>query len=93
MTSSSCSIFFKILVVDKSTYGASAFNAVTITTTKGTTKKEYENVREIVGKAISKMRANFPTRPHSYIGYYRDYQLLQSKYFNLNEGIIEVFDS
>ncbi|WP_204345610.1 carboxypeptidase-like regulatory domain-containing protein [Psychroserpens algicola] len=69
-----------------------ALNAVTITTTKGTTKKEYENVREIVGKAISKMRVNFPTRPHSYIGYYRDYQLLQNKYFNLNEGIIEVFD-
>lgn len=69
-----------------------ALNAVTITTKKGTTKKEFENVREIVGKAISKMRANFPTRPHSYIGYYRDYQLLQNKYFNLNEGIMEVFD-
>ncbi|WP_460218440.1 carboxypeptidase-like regulatory domain-containing protein [Psychroserpens sp. MEBiC05023] len=69
-----------------------ALNAVTITTKKGETKKEYENVREIVGKAISKMRVNFPTQPHSYIGYYRDYQLLQNKYFNLNEGIIEVFD-
>ncbi len=69
-----------------------ALSAVTITTKKGQTKKEYENVREIVGKAISKMRANFPTKPHSYIGYYRDYQLLQNKYFNLNEGIIEVFD-
>jgi hypothetical protein len=69
-----------------------ALNTVTITTTKGTPKKDYESVREIVGKAISNMRANFPTQPHSYIGYYRDYQLLQNRYFNLNEGIIEVFD-
>lgn len=71
-----------------------SLNAVTITTKKGTTKakKPFENVREIVGKALSRMRVNFPTKPHSYIGYYRDYQLLQNKYFNLNEGIVEVFD-
>lgn len=71
-----------------------SLNAVLITAKKGTSKdkKPFENVREIVGKALSKMRVNFPTKPHSYIGYYRDYQLLQNKYFNLNEGIIEVFD-
>lgn len=71
-----------------------SLNAVMITTKKESTKegKPFENVREIVGKAISRMRVNFPTKSHAYIGYYRDYQLLQNKYFNLNEGIIEVFD-
>jgi hypothetical protein len=69
-----------------------ALSAVMITTKKGSSKKDYESVRAIVGKAIFKMRTNFSTQPHSYIAYYRDYQLLQNKYFNLNEGIIEVFD-
>ncbi|OUR96093.1 hypothetical protein A9Q86_16580 [Flavobacteriales bacterium 33_180_T64] len=70
-----------------------ALNAVMISAKKNTPKKNFENVREIVGKAINKMKANFPTNPHSYIGYYRDYQLLENRYFNLNEGIAEVFDA
>ncbi len=71
-----------------------SLEAVMITAKKETSKegKPFENVREIVGKAISRMRVNYPVKPHAYIGYYRDYQLLQNKYFNLNEGIMEIFD-
>jgi hypothetical protein len=48
---------------------------------------------EIVQKAIDAITANLSQKPHSYIGYYRDYQTLgKGEYYNLNEGIIEHFD-
>ncbi|NER15934.1 carboxypeptidase-like regulatory domain-containing protein [Spongiivirga citrea] len=48
--------------------------------------------KEIVRKAIKRIPENFPFEPFSYIGYYRDYQLKDSKYLNLKEAILEVFD-
>tara|TARA_R110001592_G_scaffold105280_5_gene295992 strand:- start:1156 stop:2784 length:1629 start_codon:yes stop_codon:yes gene_type:complete len=60
---------------------------------------------QIVKKAINNIADNYPTEPHSYIGYYRDYQqpvgnsyqkIRQSKeeikYLNVHEAIIESFD-
>lgn len=42
--------------------------------------------------AIANLEVNYPQEPFSYIGYYRDYQLLDTNYLNLNEAIIEVYD-
>jgi hypothetical protein len=57
------------------------------------TSGEYISPKKIINRAINSIKSNFPTTSHSYIGYYRDYQLLNNKYFNLNESIIEVFDA
>jgi len=48
--------------------------------------------RQIVAIAIENIKNNNPIEPFSYIGYYRDYQFVDEKYINLNEGIAEVFD-
>ena len=60
---------------------------------------------QIIKQAIQNITENYPTEPHSYIGYYRDYQQpvgnsyqknIQSKeeikYLNVHEAIIESFD-
>jgi hypothetical protein len=48
---------------------------------------------EIVRKAVDAIKFNLSSRPHSYIGYYRDYQIDEiGAYYNLNEAIIEQFD-
>ncbi len=47
---------------------------------------------QFVEKAINKITKNYPIKPYSYIGYYRDYQLLNNQHINLNESIIKVFD-
>ena len=46
----------------------------------------------IVKKAIARIPQNYPTIPFSFIGFYRDYLLVQQQYFNLNEAVVEVFD-
>lgn len=48
--------------------------------------------RQIVAKAIENIKNNNPIEPFSYIAYYRDYQFVDEKHINLNEGIAEVFD-
>jgi len=48
---------------------------------------------EIVRKAIQRIPSNCPTDPYSYIAYYRDYQLFRDDYINLNEALVEVFDT
>lgn len=70
-----------------------ALDAITIVAQKNRPAADRLQAREIIRRAISKMRINYPTQPHSYIGYYRDYQLLNKKFFNLNEGIMEEFDA
>ncbi|WP_299124021.1 carboxypeptidase-like regulatory domain-containing protein [uncultured Winogradskyella sp.] len=57
-----------------------------------TKKKKRLSARQIVEKAIENIEDNFPIEPFSYIAYYRDYQFVDEKYINLNEGIAEVFD-
>ena len=47
---------------------------------------------DIVERAIEKIPENLNQKPHSTIGYYRDYQFVTGEYYNLNEGIIEQFD-
>lgn len=47
---------------------------------------------EIVRKAIDKIPVNLSHKAHSYIGYYRDYQLVDNEFHNLNEAIFETFD-
>ncbi len=64
-----------------------------ITLVAGNAKKNVLSAQSIVEKAIRKIGANHPNTPYSYIGYYRDYQLLNNKYTNLNESIMEVFDA
>jgi hypothetical protein len=46
----------------------------------------------IVRQAIKNIAVNYPQEPFSYIGYYRDYQMIDTNYLNLNEAIIEVYD-
>ena len=48
---------------------------------------------QIVIRAIRAIPSNYPRRLHTVIGYYRDYQLKQDRYVNLNEAILEVVDS
>jgi len=50
------------------------------------------SAKKIVKKAIDALLQNYPIVPYSKVGYYRDYQLDQNEYVNLNEAILEVFD-
>ncbi len=70
-----------------------ALDAVTIVAQKNRPAADRLQAREIIRRAIANIRQNYPTSPHSYIGYYRDYQLLNKTFFNLNEGIMEEFDA
>ena len=55
-------------------------------------KKRRLSARQIVRRAIKNIPNNYPRNSSSTIGYYRDYQMKDSKYVNLNEAILEVFD-
>lgn len=55
-------------------------------------KKRKLSARKIVRKAIESIERNYPQRPFSTIGYYRDHQLREGNYVNLNEAVLEVFD-
>ncbi len=55
-------------------------------------KKKRLSARAIVRRAIAAISKNYPTNTFSTVGYYRDYQLRESNYVNLNEAILEVFD-
>ncbi|HHC79777.1 MAG TPA: carboxypeptidase-like regulatory domain-containing protein [Flavobacteriia bacterium] len=56
-------------------------------------KHKRPSAYKIVRLAIKKIPQNFPFTPFSYVGYYRDYQLKEGNYLNLNEALMEVFDS
>ena len=56
-------------------------------------RKKTLTVRQIIRKAIGNIPSNYPNSSHSYVGYYRDYKILDDEYFNLNEGIVESFDA
>ncbi|WP_435624719.1 carboxypeptidase-like regulatory domain-containing protein [Flagellimonas sp.] len=49
--------------------------------------------RRILRRAIQKITENYPQEAFSYVGYYRDYQQKDDEYLNLNEAILNVFDS
>lgn len=80
-----------------------ALDEVILKTSKSESKKDrlltsiLENTkklkaRQIVSRAVNNIKYNLDDKPHSYIGYYRDYQIFDNTYYNLNEGIIEQFD-
>lgn len=70
-------------------------------------KKEKKlSPRQIVKRAIDKIPENYPQEAHAAIAYYRDYQRITDSlylnspearhsktYYNLNEGILELFDA
>jgi hypothetical protein len=51
------------------------------------------SVNTILNNAIGRLLTNYPDSPHSYVSYYRDYQLIENSYYNLNESILEDFDA
>ena len=55
-------------------------------------RKRRLSARAIVRRAIKNIPNNYPISPFSSVGYYRDYQLREESYINLNEAILEVFD-
>lgn len=59
----------------------------------GKTKTRILSAEAIIKEAIKRISVNYPKLPHSYIGYYRDYQLVNDNYYNLNESILENFDA
>lgn len=80
----------------------SALDEIVVKTPK---RKRKLFAREIVRKAIDNILKNYPTSPHSYVAYYRDYQqpvddsykksinaTKDIQYLNVHEGIIESFD-
>lgn len=82
----------------------SSLNEVIIKTSKR--KKRRLLSTQIVKKAIKNILKNYPLEPHSYIGYYKEYQqpigdayqkTIKStkpiKYLNVHEAIIETFDN
>lgn len=56
-------------------------------------RKRKLSARAIVRRAIKNIPNNYPISSFSTVGYYRDYQLKENEYINLNEAIIEVYDS
>ena len=46
----------------------------------------------IVKQAIKSIATNYPQSDYSYVAYYRDYQLKNNEYINLNEAIVEILD-
>lgn len=68
----------------------------TVTITKNITKEGglgFITAEQIISNAIKNIKINYPKDPFSYLAYYRDYQVFENEYFNLNEGLIEVFDA
>jgi hypothetical protein len=47
---------------------------------------------KIVKSALKSIKMNYPNQPFSYDAYYRDYQIVDSQYVNLNEAIVQVAD-
>ena len=69
-----------------------ALGAVLITGKSKSNSKALSE-EDIVRNAIGKIPTNYPYFPHSYMAYYRDYQLVNNNYYNLSEAIIENFDA
>ncbi|WP_181044202.1 carboxypeptidase-like regulatory domain-containing protein [Aureicoccus marinus] len=57
-----------------------------------TAKRKRLTSEQIVQYALNNIPSNFPTDNFGLVGYYRDYQLKEEEYINLNEALIEVMD-
>ncbi|EDP71953.1 putative outer membrane protein, probably involved in nutrient binding [Flavobacteriales bacterium ALC-1] len=98
------SIGFETLRVAMSTLKPNTINviylipkveALSTVVISGKTKSNVDTftAENIVKEAINRIPINYPHSPHSYMAYYRDYQLVNNKYYNLNEAILENFDA
>jgi len=56
-------------------------------------KKRELSAKRIVRRAIENIPNNYPSSNFAAVGYYRDYQIKDDNYVNLNEAILEVVDS
>lgn len=71
-----------------------ALSAVLVTGNVNTnTNSKGLSAKSIIKNAIGRIPTNYPNTPHSYISYYRDYQLINNNYYNLTEAILESFDA
>jgi hypothetical protein len=59
---------------------------------KVTARKRRLSPEMIIARALRDIKKNNPTKPFSYVSYYRDYLKDSSKYLNLNEAIIQTVD-
>lgn len=55
-------------------------------------KKRELSAKRIVRRAIENIPNNYPSSNFAAVGYYRDYQIREDEYVNLNEAILEVVD-
>lgn len=55
-------------------------------------RKREPSPRQIIKRAIERIPENYPSKPFSTVGYYRDYQLKENEYVNLNEAILNIVD-
>lgn len=60
---------------------------------KGNAKVRAEDPEIVVRNAINRIPRNYPTQDFSEVGYFREYQLVNNRYYNLNEAILESFDA
>jgi hypothetical protein len=51
------------------------------------------SAKKIVAAAISNISINYPMNPFTYVAYYRDYQIKNNTYTNMNEAIVRVLDN
>jgi len=59
---------------------------------KNKKRSKYMPADEIVKKAIANIPVNYANVPFSEISYYREYQVVDDTYYNLNEALLESFD-
>lgn len=75
-------------------------SAIELTETVVTAKKRKRlgkvntslTAEQIIKYAIERIPFNYDKNPFQLVGYYRDYQLREQNYINLNEALIKVFD-
>ncbi|WP_299525473.1 carboxypeptidase-like regulatory domain-containing protein [Winogradskyella sp.] len=98
------SIGYETVIIELETLSLEVLNVIEIKTKieeleeiviKSTKPTKRYNISpySIVKKAINKIPDNYPTTKFSKIGYYRDYQIVNDRYYNLNEAIVETFDA
>ncbi len=79
-------------VLDEITLGTSKKKARRIANTRSSRTNRI-SAEDIIQLALDQIPKNYPFKPFSYVGYYRDYQLNKGNYINLNEAVMHVFDA
>jgi hypothetical protein len=68
-------------------------NIYSLNEVRVTARKRRLNPEIIIARALRDIKKNNPTKPFSYVSYYRDYQKDGPHYLNLNEAIIQTLDT